>query len=86
MLIVNALYDDIMRTYFKQISLRKPTLEVIEASSKERIEIPHKSMVMALESSVPPWHTYENIRCLWKERIVFIKRIALEKYNACNSS
>lgn len=85
-LVVNALYDDLRREYFRQISLRKPSLEVTEASTKNRIEIPHKSIVMALEASVPPWYSCDNVRCLWEEKVVFIKRVALKKANACYST
>lgn len=84
MLVVNALYDELHCAFFNEFELRSPFLEVLDGKTKERVEIPHGTIVLALEASVPPWYEHDQIRCLWEERIVFIKRKALEKIDASN--
>lgn len=78
-LVVNALFNEIRASYFKEIELRQPYLEALDGITKKKIEIPHNTIVLALERSVPPFYEADQIRCLWNEKIVFIKRIALEK-------
>lgn len=82
MLIVNAMYDDLHVAFFTEFELRKPYLEALSSKEKSKIEIPHGDVVLALEASVPPWYEADLIRCLWNERVVFIKRKALKKINA----
>lgn len=82
-LVINALYDDLHVAFFTEFELQKPHLEALNAK-KERIEIPHGAIVLALEASVPPWYESDQIRCLWNDQIVFVKRQALEVANANN--
>lgn len=83
-LVVNALYDELHIAFFSEFELRKPYLEALDAKNKCKVEIPHGTTVLALEASVPPFYEADQIRCLWGERVVFVKRKALEKPNANN--
>jgi len=76
---INAFYDDTRKRFFKEFHLQNPHIEAIEAASKKLIKVEHEEIVMLLESSVPPWYSSDRIRCLWKEKEIFILRDALEK-------
>lgn len=75
---VNALYDETCIRFFKEFHLQIPHIEVLDAATKNRIEVEHEEIVMLLENSVPPWYSSDRIRCLWKEKEIFILRNALE--------
>lgn len=89
MLIVNAFYDDIHEKYFNKLEFAgfaEPAFVTAYVKGGGNfVRIPHGSIVLALEGSVAPFFESDRIRCLWDERVVFIKRKALNKINVSES-
>lgn len=84
MLVVNAFYDTVHQRYFDKLEAEPAYVTAYTVGGKHYVRIPHGTLVLALESSVPPWYESDRIRCLWEERVVFIRRKALEKVDACS--
>lgn len=82
MLIVNAFYDDIHEKYFNKLEAEPAFVTAYIQGGGDFVRIAHGSVVLALEGSVPPFYESDRIRCLWGERVVFLKRKALDKINA----
>jgi len=77
-LIVNALYEEGMEHFFDALGYEPHVNAWIADGSGRLIRIPDGDLVMALESSIPPWYKEDRIRCLWQTREVHILRIALD--------
>jgi hypothetical protein len=56
----------------------KPYALGIMANDKSTTNILHGEIVMALEASVAPFYWSDTIRCLWGEKIVYIRRVDLQ--------
>lgn len=75
---VNALYEKGLDHFFEVLGLPPYVKAVIADGTGKWVPVPHGDLVMALESSVPPWYKEDRIRCLWQTKEVHILRIALE--------
>jgi hypothetical protein len=75
---VDALYEEIQQDFFNTFHLQDPHIEAILAHNKKLITIGHHEIVLLLESSTPPWYNCDRVRCLWKDKEVFILRKALQ--------
>lgn len=80
-LIVNAFYEDKRDRFFDETGLEPCVGALVADGSGNVVQVPHGDLVMALESSVPPWYSEDRIRCLWNTREVHILRIALDYHD-----
>lgn len=86
MLVVNAFYDYIHEQYFHKLEAENAHVTAFITGGGGFVRIPHGEVVLSLEASVPPWYEADRIRCLWGEKVVFIKRKALKKIDASENS
>jgi hypothetical protein len=75
---VDALYEKTQQKFFNTFHLQNPHIEAIKSFDKKFIRIEHDEIVLLLESSVAPWYDSDRLRCLWKDKEVFILRKALK--------
>jgi len=79
MAVVNAL-SEVHLTHFWDTVGKKdiPTVVGMTTRPHKSIAVPHGSVVLTLERSLPPFYRKDKIKCLWKEKILFLKRTELE--------